>query len=1280
VVRQVVSEEAQVKVAVVELVGGGREERAAQMMRIARQEARRPFDLERGPLLRATLLRLGEQEHVLVGTVHHIAFDGWSTGVFLRELAVLYEAFASGRPSPLGELRLQYGDFAHWQRQWLAGGVLDEQMRYWRERLGGVLGVLDLPSDRARPPLRSYAGASQSMMVEAEVAEGLRAFSQREGVTLFMTLLAAFSTLLHRYTGAEDVVVGSPIANRNREEIEGLIGFFSNTLVLRNDLSGDPSFRELLQRVREVTLGAYAHQDVPFEKLVEELATGRDMSRTPLFQVMFVLQGASVRGSEMAQVKAQVLELDSGTAKFDLLMSIEEVSGGLYVMLEYSTDLFDGERMRRLLGHYGTLLKGVVADGGQRLSRLPMLTEAERDQLEGWNATGRDYGVQRCLHEMVEEQVERTPEAVAVVYEGEELSYAALNRRANQLAHWMRRRGVGAEVLVGVCVERSLDMVVALLAILKAGGAYVPLDPHSPPQRLAAMVEEGNVPLLLTHSEHREALSASRARVFCLDEVGDDVRRESADDCDSRVTPDNLAYVIFTSGSTGRPKGAMNTHRGIRNRISWMQEEYGLAERDRVLQKTPFTFDVSVWEFFWPLIAGARLVVARPDGHRDPVYLVDLIRAQKITTLHFVPSMLAAFLEQEDLSGCACVERVMCSGEALPAELRDRFFARMESQLHNLYGPTEAAVDVTFWHCRRDDREARVPIGRPIANTQIHLLDGNRNPVPVGVPGELYIGGVAVGRGYVGNPALTSQVFLDDSFSGEAGAKLYKTGDLAVRRADGAIEFLGRLDNQVKLRGFRIELGEVEAVLGSEGGVREVAVVMREDTAGDPRLVAYLVGKEVPGAGELRARLRERLPEYMIPSSFEVLEALPLNANGKLDRRALPRPKRERSAQGSGRVAPRDGLELELMRLWEECLEVRPIGVTEDFFELGGHSLLAVRLMFRIRSELGQDLPLATLFQAPTIERQAGLLRRRAQAKPWRSLVAIQPRGTRPGFFCVHPSGGHALCYVELARLLGEEQPFYGLQARGLDGRLGAHERIEDMAADYLLEVREAQGQGPYLLGGLSFGGVVAFEMAQQLKRRGEEVGVVALLDTAAPGGSGEEEELEEAQRVLDIATSLARFYGQRLDLTVEELRGLGRDEQWERVYERARSAGLLPEGFRLEDVRRYGQVDQANGDALRRYVPQPYEGRVYLFRAREGEVKAKLGADRTLGWGRVCRQGVEVIEVPGDHLTIITQPHVPVLAQALQSCLLPFHSYPAGRGQLAASPFEQENPRWGSG
>ncbi|HKX26842.1 MAG TPA: amino acid adenylation domain-containing protein, partial [Blastocatellia bacterium] len=859
-------------------------EREESTRRVMKEQAAAGFDLSTGPLLRVKVLEFGGGEDVAFFTMHHIVSDAWSMGILVREICTLYEAISEGRGTPLPELEIQYADYAVWQRNYLTGEVLEEEVAYWKQQLRGAA-VLELPSDYARPAVPSHRGGSERVEIDRETSELLKRLSRRTGATLFMVLMAAFKVILTRYTGEEDLSVGMAIANRTRSEVEGLIGFFVNTLTLRTGLGGNPSFRELIDREREAALAAYAHQEVPFEKLVEEIKPERDLSRNPLFQVMMVFQNMGRAELAIKGLKLQRLETEPAAAKFDLNLILTEEEESIAGRLEYSRDLYREETVRRIVGHYRQVLEEVSRDADRRIRQLELMNRAERDQIvRGWNETDRAYGERLPVHEMIRAQAVRRAEAIAVKSEQGELSYRELDRRANQLAHYLKERGIGREDLVGICAERSLEMVIAILGILKAGAAYVPIDPEDPKQRLEYVLEDSGVKLLLAQERLLGELGIESRRLVRLDRDWGQIESCSGEAPEREVGEDGLAYAIYTSGSTGRPKGAMNTQAGIRNRLLWMQERYGLDETDRVLQKTTFSFDVSVWEFLWPLMTGAALVMARAGGHKDSEYLLKTIRREEITTIHFVPSMLEVFLE-EPIEEAGSLRRVICSGEALAKSLEHRFLTRTAAQLSNLYGPTEAAIDVTCWICERDGDRQTVPIGKPIANTRMYVLDPELEAIPIGITGDLYISGAGLARGYVGRPELTAEKFIPSRFGGTPGGRMYRTGDLARYLPDGNIEYIGREDAQVKIRGYRVELGEIEAALNEHPAVRQSVVVARRDEGGGPCLLGYAVNGAEVTAAELKRHLRERLPGYMVPEAIVMLNEMPVTANGKIDRR-----------------------------------------------------------------------------------------------------------------------------------------------------------------------------------------------------------------------------------------------------------------------------------------------------------------------------------------------------------------------------------------------------------
>ncbi len=945
--------------------------------RLAEEEALRPFDLSRGPLLRSTLLRLGADDHALLFTLHHIVSDGWSRDLMVRDVTALYAARGRGKESGLPALPVQYADYAAWQRARLGGGGLEEQTAWWRSTLAGAPPLLELPTDHPRAAGQGWRAGAVGFELSREATEGVRALARKEGATLFMTVLAGWQALLARWSGQDDVVVGTPVAGRTRTELEGLIGFFVNMLPMRLELGGDPTFAALVGRVRDRALGAYDRQDVQFERLVEELVTERSLTHSPIFQVTFSLDREAGPGGQALSLGDVRLEPFAGgelVSKYDLKLSTFDTDAGLVGSLVYRTALFDAATAARMMGHFEVLLEAMAAQPARRMREVPLLRGTERAQvLEEWPVGGPPRG-SAPVHEAFAEQAARTPAAAAVVHGATVLTYAELDARAEALAAGLRARGVGPDVRVGVCLERSAELVVALLATLKAGGAYVPLDPEYPADRLAYMLADSGAPVLLTQERLRASLPEFGGETVALDgaplpPAPSPARGEGENGTSEGALPHALAYVIYTSGSTGRPKGVGIPHGALANHMAWMQDAFPLSGDDRVLQKTPFSFDASVWEFWAPLTAGATLVMAEPGAHREPARLARALSDGGITVAQFVPSLLDAVLD-EDLSACTALRRVFCGGEALPADLAARCRAELGVETVNLYGPTEACIDATAAVASAGADGATIPIGRPIAGVRAYVLDHAGEPAPVGVPGELCLGGAGLARGYLERPELTAEAFVPDAVSGGAGERLYRTGDRVRWLATGELEFLGRIDQQVKLRGFRIEPGEVEAVLRAHPSVRGAVAIVREDAPGRQALVAYLtVDGDAPSTAELRTLVAGSLPEYMVPAAFVVLDAFPATPGGKVDRRALPAPT---AAEGEGRAAPRTPTEEVLAALYSDVLGVAAPGTGEGFFELGGHSLLATRLVSRVREAFAVELPLLAVFEAPTVAGLAG--------------------------------------------------------------------------------------------------------------------------------------------------------------------------------------------------------------------------------------------------------------------------------------------------------------------
>ncbi|HEV2705718.1 MAG TPA: amino acid adenylation domain-containing protein [Pyrinomonadaceae bacterium] len=1588
-------------------------EREAEARRLAAEEIGRAFDLSSAPLLRVKLLRLSAEEHVLVLVLHHIICDGWSINVLFHELSTLYAAYTAGESSPLAELPVQYADYAVWQREWLQGEVLDEQLDYWRGQLDGAPAVCALPTDRPRPQVRSLKGSFVSFDFPPGLASKLRQLCQREGVTLFMLLLAAFQLLLSRYSGQRDVVVGTPIAGRNRQELEGLIGFFVNTLILRTDLSGAPSFRELLCRVREVCLGAYAHAELPLEKLVEELQPERSLSHSPLFQVMFALQNTPDNEvQQMSGLEVSPVEPEVTTAAFDLTLNIEEVEENIYGRLRYNTDLFDAETIRRIAGHYVLVLKAAADNLEQSIMEVPLLTSTERRRiLYQWNETKRAFPRDTYVHELFEREAARAPERIALVFDQQQLSYGELNRQANRLAHHLRRLGIGADRPVAICLKRSTEMIVGILGVLKAGGAYAPLDPSAPSERLNFMLADTDASVILTQQSLVNLFPAQQGRrVLALDADWPAIEAsgESDDNPARIISHDNLAYVLYTSGSTGKPKGVLVSHRNLANSILAQ-----LASLQEPIESTPllmsYFFDGSLFNIFCPLSQGGTLVLLREGEQADPSAVMRLIVERSIPHIFTVPSFYALLLEQATRQQLQSVRVVHVGGETCSPQLVNRHRELLpQALLLNEYGPTETTIWCTQYPCAAHTNKTFVPIGRPTLNAEVYLLDERLEPVPVGVPGELYVGGEGVARGYLEHSDLTAEKFIPHPFSAEPGQRLYRTGDLARFEPDGNIVFLERIDQQVKLRGYRIELGEIEAELGEHEAVRHAVLVVREETPGDHRLVAYLVTdpERRPTTEELRDYLKSRLPEYMIPTAFVMLDALPLTPNGKLDRQALPPPDDMRWGLSEEYVAPRTKLERALAGVWQEILGVERVGLHDNFFDLGGDSLRAALLINRLTEWLGDFVYVVALFEAPTVaalsayltehysaaiarvlgveavgetktrgegvsdelacavnasalaqvreligaasftstpakknppaifilspprsgstllrvmlaghptlfappelellsfdtlaERRAALtgkysfwlegtiravmeikgcemeearrlieeyeaqgmsvpqfyrlmqewigerrlvdktpsyaldreVLRRAEncfedalyihllrhpfgmirsfeeakleqvffryehsfsrrelaeliwlvsqqnireflsevparrqyqlrfeelvsrpvetleslcdflglefhaemAEPYRqkeqkmtdgihplsqmlgdvkfhqhtrvdagvaerwkgqavndplsemtqalaeelgyqsekteavqasaadasashpaavshartntnsSLVRIQPQGARPPFFCVHPVGGGVFCYRDLARRLGHEQPFYGLQARDLNATQEPHSDVKAMAADYVEAIRSVQHAGPYRLGGWSLGGVVAFEMAQQLLRQGESVSIVALIDSVTP-------------QVMN--RNLA--HQQDIVAVLDELCRTGTDEQIKDAFAEAKRDGFLPPEIGFKDFPRWLHGCRVRIEAVRNYQPTPLASRLVLFTTSAPEhhkehATADENLDLTLGWSRLATGGLEVHTVNGEHQMVVLEPHVSSLASLLKDYLI---------------------------
>ena len=1241
--QQVIDEAQDLSLKLVDLSGKEATERIAEAQRLAREEGQRPFALSRESGFRAQLLRLSDTEHILLLTMHHIVSDGWSLGVLFGELQTLYEAYTRNEASPLPELQIQYADFAVWQREWLEAAELQKQLSYWKEQLAGVVPV-ELPLDNPRPALTSFRGEKQSLRLSPELSRDLQALARAEGATLFMVMLATFQVLLSRYSGQTDICVGTPIANRNRAELEDLIGSFVNTLLLRTDLSGDPGFSELLRRVREVALAGYAHQDLPFEKLVDELHPERSLSRNPLFDVIFAVQNAPQVEARMGNMRLEPWGEGTKTTRMDLEVHVSEGAQGLVCTFVYATDLFEAETIARLISHYEQLLKAVVTDRHQRLSELPLLTSAERAQLlTHWNET-RSLYPEQSISELFEAQAEQHATAIAVECGDEKLTYAELNEQANQLAHHLREFGVGPEQLVAISIERSLDMLVGLLGIIKAGAAYLPLDPNYPAERLSYMLNDAQPTLLLTHTKLLSQLPQTDVQTVCLDADRDLIARRSTDNLRSETTLENLVYVMYTSGSTGYPKGVAVTQRNVVRLVK--ENNYAALDANEVfLQFAPLAFDASTLEVWGPLLNGARLIVFPPY---TPTLeeLGCTIEKNKISTLWLTAGLFHQLVDErpESLTG---VRQLLAGGDVLSVPHVEKALRFMNgNRLINGYGPTENTT-FTCCHLIKSGDSRSIPIGRPLANTQIYVLDRNYQPVPVGIPGELYVGGDGLARGYLNRPAQTAEKFIPNVFSSEPGTRLYSTGDLVRYLPNGELEFIRRVDQQVKIRGFRIEPAEIEHILEQHPGVADCVVTATPDAAGEKFLAAYVVAAAglKPELSELRSFLHEKLPEYMMPDAFVFLEALPLTPNGKVDLQALPAPDKASLPKIGRFVEPRTATEKTLSYIWARTLDLERVGIFDNFFELGGNSLKATRVMSRVRSVLNVNLPLRALFESPTIAEFAQVVKKAQSSSSdsyvWPTVMKIQPLGTqRPLFFVAAPNV-NALGYMALAHHLGEDRPLYGLQSQKyVNTKTDEYGRpllefsqavVEELASEYVKAMREVQPHGPYMLGGMCRGAHIAFEMALQLKAQGETVSLLAILDTWVMGN--------------------AYSYWFYVDYYLHRVPWFFKlDTSEKRRFLKKKTDALLHKiAVRLK-LRKDPNADLPRWDAVywpgRSFVPKIYDGPITVFRVPKQS--AIFIRSKTLAWDRHSNRDVQVEIVPGTHETILREPSVKILAARL--------------------------------
>jgi len=1254
---------------------------------------RQPFDLEQGPVLRVNLFTRAADDHVLLVTVHHIVYDAWSLWLSLDEIGRLYAAYVAGTPAQLPPLEYSYRDYIRRQQEMLAGAEGERLWKFWQGELGTNLETLHLPTDLPRPPVQTYAGASHRFWLGTELSAQLRKLAQSLGVTPFALLLATFQVLLHRYSGQDDIVVGSPTTGRGDSQFGGIVGYFVNPVVLRATLAGNPAFTTFVQGVAKTVVNALEHAAFPFPVLVERLQPRRDPSYAPLFQVSFVYQkpqrsgattdwlswsGAHGKRTQWGGLEIEFFDQPQQEGQFDLELEVLDANDGLYGSFKYNTDLFTPATIAQMSQCFAVLLNGIVRQPEQPVRSLPLIEAEQAERLKNRTPSRPSAPAKaQCLHRTFEAQVRAYPEAIAVSDPDRQLTYAQLNEEANRLAHFLIALGVTSEMRVGICLERSWRMVVAMLATVKAGGAYVPLAPEAPQERNAFILEDSQVAVLLTHSSLSRGFDGSVRKVVELDTQWPEIRTLPDGNLDVDVGVDHLLYVIYTSGSTGKPKGALITHFNVARLFTSTHEWFRFDASDVWTLFHSFAFDFSVWEMWGALLYGGRLVVVPYLVSRAPEEFIDLINREGVTVLSQTPSAFRQLIDAEErapLRTISPLRWVIFGGEALDLNMLARWYERHNERhprLVNMYGITETTVHVTYRPLGEHDVAlGKSVIGQPIADLQVHVLDEALEPVPIGVPGEIYVAGDGLCRGYLNRPQLTAERFIERDAGAAGTSRLYRTGDLARRLRDGDIEYLGRVDDQVKIRGFRIELGEIQAVLSQCPDVRSAAVIVHEDDA-DKRLVAYFVSppERTPAVATLREFLLARLPEYMVPTTFVALEHLPLNSNGKLDRRALPAPERVRVSSAGAYVPPRDAVEQAVMRHWEAVLKMKPISVRDNFFELGGHSLLAVNLIARLEKEFERSLPLATLFRRPTIERLAQLLREQSPAGPASLLVPIQSQGSGTPFFCVAGGGGSVLYYYPLAHHMGSQRPFLALQAIGLDGDRAPAARVEELAAAYVEEIRVVQPHGPYLLGGHCFGGLVAFEVSQQLRRQGEEVAKLVLMDVPARyiDVDIDAAKTDDTTWLVKLAGVVSESTGTNLGVTEEDLRQRDAAAQLQYFNERMQAAGFLPPGADVAKMQGLLRVFAANSTA--RYTPhdvQPVP--IVLLRAGDFHRDYDFSPaddpgcalnESSLGWNRFSIGKVAVHVVPGNHITMMSEPNVAQLARQITSCLTQLEAAP---------------------
>jgi amino acid adenylation domain-containing protein len=1234
------------------------EERTEEVIRKhSLEHAKFKFDISHGPLCHFRLLVINPTEHIFLLNFHHLVSDASSVGIFMEELVAVYQSLSDQKPIDLSPVLYRYSEYALAEKEWINSDECKKQVHFWKNELSGIPDILKLPIDHHRPKVQTYNGAEYHFTIDRQLKERMTMISQKNGTSLFIPLLTAFGVLLSRYSLQDDLVIGVPVAKRNHFELESLIGVLINSLPIRFTFSENTSFTEAVRKTKEKFFAAFENQDVPFERLVEELKVKRNMSSPPVFQALFNYLTVYQKEIQIPGLRFEMMDGERDISQLDLNLTIHDHKTSLDCNFEYNTDLFDKQTIVRLAEHYLTFLQQIPSKEDLPVRAIPLLTPIESKQmLKEWNQTQVDYPSDKCIHQMFEEQVSKTPGSIALVFENEQLTYAELNERANKLAHYLVRKGAKEDAFVAICLERSIDLIIGVLAISKSGATYLPLDPIYPKPRLGLILNDAQPVLFLTQTSLVDKVPECSAQTIYIDER-DAYSKESVDNLHFG-NPEKGAYILYTSGSTGKPKGVQVKHNSTLNAVNSIAKRMRVTSRDTLLAVTTVAFDVAEMDFYLPLLNGAKLVVANQETVHDIELLKSKLETSAATLFLATPVtfkmlVLSSWKGKPDL-------RILSGGEALSRELAGKLLQRCE-EVWNGYAPTETTIYSLVKKVLPENitGEGYVELGKPLDNTLLYVLNSQRIPVPVGIPGELYIGGAGVSVGYLNLPEMTSERFISDPFGPDPSVRFYKTGDLVQYQPDGTVAFLNRIDFQVKIRGFRIELGEIESILSQVKGIKENVVIVREDASGEKMLIAYYIpdGKSEVTSRELRQYLKERLPDYMIPTAFVLMEKFPLTSTLKVDRKALPDPDLNVPRVETSYVAPKTQTEHKLAQIWASLLNQKKIGINDDFFEIGGHSMIAVALMVKIEKELNIRLPLSSLFESTTIHLLAELIDHKSESIEWRSLVPIRPAGSKKPLFLIHGLGLNVLLYTTIVNYLDPEQPVYGLQAKGLNGIDKPLETLESIASYYISEVESIDSDGPYALAGFSLGGRIAYEMARQLEEKGKKVSFLGILDATAEGSVMNQPFFKRNQYRINyfinyISWNIASFFREpnKTKFSVIRRRWNGLEKRMRGLDIKVDRPEFVSKGKKNELPKFLRNVHRANNRANRNYIIHPYNGTVHLYKALKQTFY--IPEPVSYGWDSVAKGGVVIHEIPGEHSNTFAPPNDKYFAHILQQTL----------------------------